>query len=165
MTTKRKNLLAVVFSTGLFLSLGVSAFAASYQVFNYTVNSTGTFFDFKDGFFVESIYVNNCLGGASQVNIDNVGATNCDSGNSVSVFTTGENNIYTDSGTADIYFTGYYLGASSGLSIPSDFWNRLSEAVNDQLIDEGTLSIIVLIAGIPLAFYIIKKLLSLIPKK
>ena len=54
---------------------------------------------------------------------------------------------------ADAYFT-----------VPSSTASTLTANVGDQIADPGTLLVIALAAGIPLAFYVIHQLVGLIPK-
>jgi len=53
--------------------------------------------------------------------------------------------------------------ASSTL-ISHGYSSGLLANVSDQLSDVGTLTILAVAAGIPLAFYVIKRLIALIPK-
>jgi len=50
-------------------------------------------------------------------------------------------------------------------TVPTSTVDSLTANINSQLGDTGTLAVVVLVAGIPLAFYVIKKLIALIPKK
>ena len=48
-------------------------------------------------------------------------------------------------------------------TVPTSTVASLTANVTSQITDPGTLAVLVLVAGIPLAFYVIHKLLGLIP--
>lgn len=50
-------------------------------------------------------------------------------------------------------------------TVPTSTAGLLTANISSLLSDTGTLSLIALSAGIPLAFYVIKKLIALIPKR
>jgi hypothetical protein len=50
-------------------------------------------------------------------------------------------------------------------TVPSSTVTTLLANVTSQISDAGTLAVVCLAAGIPFAFYVIKKLIALIPKK
>jgi hypothetical protein len=49
--------------------------------------------------------------------------------------------------------------------VPTSTASSFTANISSQLGDPGTLLVVGLAAGIPLAFYVIKKLIGLIPKK
>ena len=49
-------------------------------------------------------------------------------------------------------------------TIPTSTASSLTANISSQLSDPGTLLVVALAAGIPLAFYVIKRLIGLIPK-
>lgn len=49
-------------------------------------------------------------------------------------------------------------------TVPTTTVTELLANVTDQIADAGTLLVIVLAAGIPLTFYVIKRIIGLIPK-
>jgi len=51
------------------------------------------------------------------------------------------------------------------ITIPTTLPTDLLANVGDQFADAGTLAIVALAVGIPLAFYVIKKVIGLMPKK
>lgn len=51
------------------------------------------------------------------------------------------------------------------ITMPSSTPTDLTAQITSQITDVGTLSLIILVAGIPLFFYVVKKVIGLIPKK
>jgi hypothetical protein len=49
-------------------------------------------------------------------------------------------------------------------TVPSSTASTLLANVSSQFADTGTLAVVALAAGIPLAFYVIRRLIGLIPK-
>lgn len=49
-------------------------------------------------------------------------------------------------------------------TVPSTTASTLLANVSSQISDAGTLAVVALAAGVPLAFYVIKRLIGLIPK-
>jgi hypothetical protein len=54
--------------------------------------------------------------------------------------------------------------AASFFTVPTSTASSLTASVGDQIGDAGTLLVIALAAGIPLAFYVIHQLIGLVPK-
>jgi len=54
---------------------------------------------------------------------------------------------------------------SAFITVPTSTPTDLTANLNDQITDTGTLAIIVLVAAIPLFFYVVRKLIALIPKR
>jgi len=50
-------------------------------------------------------------------------------------------------------------------SIPTSTATTLTASVTDVIADPGMLAVIGVVVGIPFAFYVIKKLISLVPKR
>lgn len=50
-------------------------------------------------------------------------------------------------------------------TVPTSTASMLTANISSLLSDTGTLTLIALAAGIPLAFYVIKKLIGLLPKR
>jgi hypothetical protein len=50
-------------------------------------------------------------------------------------------------------------------TVPTSTASQLTANISSQVSDPGTLTLLALVAGIPLAFYVIKKLIALIPKR
>lgn len=53
---------------------------------------------------------------------------------------------------------------AQAFEVPTSTASSLTANVGTQLADSGTLTVVVLAAGIPLAFYVIHQLIGLIPK-
>jgi len=53
----------------------------------------------------------------------------------------------------------------TALTIPTSTVDSLLAQASSQISDPGTLLVIVLALGIPFAFYVIRKLIGLVPKK
>lgn len=51
------------------------------------------------------------------------------------------------------------------ITIPTSTPTDLTAQITDQIGDVGTLAVLVLVAGIPLFFYVVKKVIGLIPKR
>jgi hypothetical protein len=49
------------------------------------------------------------------------------------------------------------------INFPTNFGSNLSASLGDQLADTGLLAVIIFAAAIPLTFYVIKRLIGLIP--
>lgn len=54
---------------------------------------------------------------------------------------------------------------STFITIPTSTASDLAANVTSQFADSGTLTVLVFAAGVPLAFYVIRKLIGLLPKK
>jgi hypothetical protein len=59
---------------------------------------------------------------------------------------------------------GVVASASAQVVVPTSTVASLETVAGSQISDPGTLLVIVLAAGIPLAFYLIHKLIGLVPK-
>lgn len=59
---------------------------------------------------------------------------------------------------------GAVASASAQVTVPTTTVASLQTVASGQISDPGTLTIVVLAAGIPLAFYLIHKLIGLVPK-
>lgn len=57
-----------------------------------------------------------------------------------------------------------FAHATAYFTVPSSTASTLTANVGDQIGDPGTLLVIALAAGIPLAFYVIHQLIGLVPK-
>lgn len=79
-----------------------------------------------------------------------------------------KNKIYVWLTGASAAITGFAIvaqaHASSFFSVPTSTAPSLTANVGDQLGDAGTLLVIGVAAGIPLAFYVIHQLIGLLPK-
>lgn len=51
------------------------------------------------------------------------------------------------------------------ITVPTSTATDLLANVSSQISDTGTLTLVLAVVGIPFAFYVIKKLIALIPKK
>lgn len=60
---------------------------------------------------------------------------------------------------------GTALAYAAFITVPTSTPTDLTAQLNSQVSDAGTLSTIVLVIGIPLTFYVIRKLIGLFPKK
>jgi hypothetical protein len=71
-----------------------------------------------------------------------------------------DNNLTIGSG-----FTIISASSQPMFTVPTTTATDLTANITSQLGDVGTLALIVIVASIPLAFYVIKKIISLIPKR
>jgi hypothetical protein len=55
--------------------------------------------------------------------------------------------------------------AAAMFATPTSTVSSLTSSLADQLTDTGTLAVVIFVAAIPLAFYVIRKLIGLIPKR
>lgn len=60
---------------------------------------------------------------------------------------------------------GPALAYAAFITVPTSTPTDLSAQMTSQFADVGFLAVVVLAAGIPLTFYVIKKLVGLIPKR
>jgi hypothetical protein len=63
---------------------------------------------------------------------------------------------------------GYLVNTASAaafITMPSSTPTDLTASITSQITDPGTLAVIILVAGIPLFFYVVKKIIGLIPKR
>lgn len=70
-----------------------------------------------------------------------------------------------DAGNTAVPFSIAAVGGGGGLSIsiPQSAATSVLEGVSNQLSDAGTLTLVAMIASIPLSFYVIKRLIKLAP--
>jgi hypothetical protein len=52
----------------------------------------------------------------------------------------------------------------TAIAVDATLASAIMSQVSDQFTDAGTLAVLALVAGIPLAFYVIRRLIGLIPK-
>lgn len=60
---------------------------------------------------------------------------------------------------------GKALAYAAFITVPATSTDALTAQLSNQISDPGTFAVIVLVIGIPLTFYVIRKLISLFPKK
>jgi len=62
---------------------------------------------------------------------------------------------------------GYFIPsaqAASVITVPTDFATNLTGSIGDTITDPGIMMILALTVGLPLAIWVLKQLISLIPK-
>lgn len=89
----------------------------------------------------------------------------CGSGGTLALCQASETNPgYIATSTIEITSGAPPSGGGLGIEMPEGFASALTANIGAQVGDQGTLLMICLVAGVPLAFYVMKELIGLLPR-